>query len=112
MYEENIKLLKALADTTRLEIIEFLKSGKERTATDIQIGLNKKKEEQSAISQKLRILVEAKILTERKEGRKKQYKIRDPQIFMVLKAIDVFISDRKKEQVDEITESDIFDTLH
>lgn len=109
MYEENIKLLKALGDTTRLEIIEFLRSGKEFSATEIQEGLGK---EQSAISQKLRILVESNILTERKDGRKKLYKIRDSQIYIILKAIDVFISDRKKERVDEITESDIFDTLH
>ncbi len=109
MYEENIKLMKALGDKTRLEIIEFLKSGKEHSATEIQQVLDK---EQSAISQKLKILVEANILTEKRDGRKKLYKIRDPQIFTVLKAIDIFISDRKKEQVDEITDSDIFNTLH
>ncbi len=80
-----VKILSALADSTRLEILQYLSEG-ERCVCEIIPAFRRS---QSAISKHLNILHEAGILDRRFEGKRTLYSIRDPQIFEVIKAVDV-----------------------
>jgi DNA-binding transcriptional ArsR family regulator len=108
LIELKVKFLKALADSTRLRIILFLKDG-ENTANNIQDVLDKS---QSTISQQLKSLVENDVLEVRRDGVKKYYKIKNPLIFDVISAVDVFLSESKQQKVGDLTSLDILDTLH
>ncbi len=79
--------LKALADKSRLDIIKFLKSG-EKSSQEIQDLLKKG---QSTVSQQIKILILANILTYRQEGVKKFYSVKDPKIFQLLSQINGYI---------------------
>ncbi|MHA1144928.1 MAG: ArsR/SmtB family transcription factor [Candidatus Helarchaeota archaeon] len=103
-----VDFLKVLADFTRLEILEYLKHG-EKMANEIQIALNKS---QSTISQQLKTLTGADLISVRKVGARKFYKIRDPRIFTILAAISSFLSQRHREKIDELSALDVIDTLY
>ena len=75
-----VKIFKALADETRLKIVDFLKDG-EKCVCEI-IPMTGKS--QPGISQHLRILSEAGILKSRKEGTSIYYKIRDKRIMEII----------------------------
>ena len=66
-----ITLFHALSDATRLSIIEMLRGG-ERCVCDLQDGLDAA---QSRLSFHLRVLREAGLVTDRKEGRWSYYSI-------------------------------------
>ncbi len=104
-----VDLLKVLADPTRLDILEFLKIKGEKSAGAIQKALDKT---QSTMSQHLKILVIAELLSVRKESRSKYYKIKYLQIFKILSLIKLFLSNRAKERIEELTNIDIIDTLY
>ena len=105
---ENIEdFLKALADRNRLEIVKFLRSG-EKTSQEIQEMLDKG---QSTISQQLKILILANVITFRQAGVKKFYIIKDPRIFQLLSQINSYILSQSQEKVDAITSLDVMDTL-
>ncbi|MHA1489590.1 MAG: ArsR/SmtB family transcription factor [Promethearchaeota archaeon] len=117
---ENLtEFLKILADTTRLEILEFLrtepgeKKKREKSAGEIENGLKKS---QSTISQQLKVLVKAKLINVRRESRNKFYKIRDSDIFKILDNVNDFLFniDKKEfsEKMKEFSEKDILDTLY
>lgn len=108
LIEPLVKFLKVIADSTRLKIINLLKSG-EKTANTIQASLAKS---QSTISQQLKILTNADILVVRREGVKKFFKIKDPQIFEVISSISDYLSHLNKEKIDTLTSLDVLDTLH
>ena len=80
----NAALLRLIADTTRLEIIETLKRG-ERSVGDIvdKVGI-----QQSGVSRHLRILHEAGVVQMRAEGQRRLYALR-PEPFA---ALDEWIS--------------------
>lgn len=103
---------KILTDITRLEILEFLRDGEERNATEIQDAL---KRGQSTVSQQLKILVIADLLEVRKDSRKKMFKIKYPELFKVIRSTGVFINNRARAQIEKkinhITDVDIHDTL-
>ena len=82
-----VKVLKALADPARLQIIEFLKDG-ERCVCEIIPALGKA---QSTTSKHLDILYEAGILDRRIDGKRTLYRIKDPRIFKLLQVLDVLI---------------------
>ncbi|NVM29055.1 MAG: winged helix-turn-helix transcriptional regulator [Candidatus Helarchaeota archaeon] len=103
-----VLFLKVLADSTRLKIIELLKNT-EMTANDIELKLNKS---QSTTSQQLSKLIAADILQVRREGVKKFYSIKHPEIFTVLSSVNSYISSRDKEKIEDIASKDIIDTLH
>ncbi|MFW5895589.1 MAG: ArsR/SmtB family transcription factor [archaeon] len=106
---ENLaEFLKVLADTTRLEILNLLKDGKERIVTTIHESLNKS---QSSISQQLKKLENANLLDVRKESRKKYYKIKDPQIYRILNLLSSYMSNINKDKIEELADIDIVDTL-
>ncbi len=92
MYSPKVKLLKALADETRLQILEFLKDG-ERCVCEIvpHIGTS-----QSNVSQHLRILKNAHIVTDRREGRSIYYSVVDERIFGCLETVERISEDTMK----------------
>jgi len=80
-----IKILSALSDPTRLELIEHLARG-ERCVCEILPAFRRS---QSTISKHLNILYEAGILDRHIEGMRTMYEIKDSRVFNVLKAVDV-----------------------
>lgn len=81
-----VKILSALADFTRLEILQYLSEG-ERCVCEIMPAFQRS---QSAISKHLNVLYEAGILDRRFEGKRTLYSIKDPQVFEIIKSVDVF----------------------
>jgi len=108
--ENTVEFLKILAHPVRLKIIECLK-GKdvEKTVNDIQTELRKS---QSTISQHLKVLFSANILTFRKDGLKSFYKIADTKIHDILLNINQYIADRSQQQIEDISGASITDTLY
>ncbi|MEM3526568.1 MAG: metalloregulator ArsR/SmtB family transcription factor [Candidatus Jordarchaeaceae archaeon] len=84
-----VELLKALADETRLRILDVLKSG-ECCQCDILPHIDKS---QSTVSQHIQVLKDCNILDYKKTGQKVKYKVKDPRIFLILKLVDEIILD-------------------
>lgn len=74
-----------MADSTRLEILQYL-SGGERCVCEIIPAFQRS---QSAISKHLNILHDAGILERRFEGKRTRYSIKNPEVFEIIKAVDV-----------------------
>ncbi len=77
-------ILKAIAQPTRLKIIELLRDG-ERCVCEMIPLL---KEEQANISKHLSILRQAGVVEFRKEGVSSYYKIKDRRIFKIIGIAD------------------------
>ncbi|MCJ7443981.1 MAG: metalloregulator ArsR/SmtB family transcription factor [Methanotrichaceae archaeon] len=92
-----VKILNALSDPTRLEIIEYLFDG-ERCVCEILPAF---KRSQSTISKHLNILYEAGILDRCIDGKRTLYRIKDSRVFDLLKAVDVLAL----EQITQLTEA-------
>ena len=105
--DNTVVLLKALADPSRLKIIEFLMDG-EKGPSEIIDELGKS---QSTVSQHLKVLVGEEILSVRQEGSKKYYMIRDNQVTNVVIAIINYVSTRNLEKIDDTTSRNISDVL-
>ena len=92
MHDLKVQLLKALADETRLQILEFLKDG-EKCVCEIvpHIGTS-----QSNVSQHLRILRNANIVTDRREGRSIYYSVVDERIFDCIETLESVAEDTVK----------------
>ena len=103
-----VEFLKTLADGTRLEMIDLLKKDA-RVSEDFQKSLNKS---QSTISQHLKWLSNAGIITFQKEGTKKMFSIRDKEIFNILIALNSFLSRITKEEIESLASLDKEDTLY
>ena len=81
--KEDLKILKALADETRLRIVEFLLSG-EKCVCEIFPHV---KRTQSTVSIQLGTLEESGILKSRREGKKIFYSVADLRVCDVFKAL-------------------------
>ena len=81
--KDELKILKALADETRLKIVEFLLDG-EKCVCEIFPHL---KRTQSTTSIQLGILEKAGILESKRDGKKVFYKIKDPKIYYLFKVL-------------------------
>ncbi|WP_273466745.1 metalloregulator ArsR/SmtB family transcription factor [Methanothrix sp.] len=81
--ELRLKILSALSDPIRLELLEFL-SGGERCVCEILPAFSRS---QSTISKHLNILFEADILDRRIDGKKTLYSIKDPQVFELVRLV-------------------------
>jgi ArsR family transcriptional regulator len=79
-----VKILSALSDPIRLELLEFLANG-ERCVCEILPAFQRS---QSTISKHLNILHEAGILERRIEGKRTVYLIKDPQVFDIIRFVD------------------------
>jgi len=80
-----IKLLKALADETRIKIVQCLMDG-ERCACTLVPAAGKA---QPTVSQHLRILEEAGVLESRREGVNIWYRIRSPEAIRILEILEI-----------------------
>jgi DNA-binding transcriptional ArsR family regulator len=87
-----VKMLKVLGDETRLKIFEFLKDG-EKCVCEIvpYIGTS-----QSNVSQHLRILKDANMVVDRREGRSIYYSVVDERIFECLEILEKVAGDGMK----------------
>ncbi len=82
-------ILKALSDLTRFKILTFLKNGEKCVCEIVPIsGVT-----QSAVSQHLKILREAGLLENRREGASIYYKIVDERIIKILDLIEEIIEE-------------------
>jgi len=76
------KIFDALADPTRLEILEFLRSG-EKCVCEIVPHVGNI---QPVVSRHLKILKECGLVRDRKEGTRRIYSITQPEIFGIVDA--------------------------
>ena len=81
-------ILKAIADDTRMAILQSLKSGP-LTVSDIEKLTGKS---HSTTSQQLKSMLNANLVTFKKDGTQKFYQIRDIQIFDMLESISSYLS--------------------
>ncbi len=99
--------LKILADKTRLEILELLKNS-ERSSDEIQEHLEKS---QPTVSQHLKILTDANLISNEKKGNKKFYCIKHQYVFKILTFVRSFVFTLEKEKAKKLNDLDRFDTL-
>ena len=83
--EAHIKLLKALADETRIKIVQCLLDG-ERCACTVVPAIGKA---QPTVSQHLKILEEAGVLESRRNGVNIWYKIKSDQALRIMKILNI-----------------------
>ncbi len=106
--EDVINFLKIIADHTRFIILdEILKEG-EKSASEIEQEIGKS---QSTVSQQLKRLIESDLLSVRKDGAKKIYKVKNPEVFEVLSLIISFVDNQNRKKIESIASKDIEDTL-
>jgi DNA-binding transcriptional ArsR family regulator len=82
--DKQLRLLKCVADDTRIQILVYLKNG-ERCVCEITKNLNK---EQSLISHHLQALRRCGLIQRRREGKKIMYRLTDPSILKLLVDIE------------------------
>jgi DNA-binding transcriptional ArsR family regulator len=83
--EEEIKLLKAMADETRVKILLYLLNGEQCACTIVPfIG-----KAQPTVSQHLKVLTEAGILNMRKDGVRILYRIKDDRAIRIIKVLNL-----------------------
>jgi ArsR family transcriptional regulator len=80
-------VLKALAQPTRLKIIDFLRDG-ERCVCEIFPAIG---EEQSNTSRHLNMMLAAGVLRRRKEGLKIYYAIKHPEVLEVVNLVTAMV---------------------
>jgi len=85
--EKRAEILKAIAQPTRLKILELLRDG-ERCVCEMLPVL---KEEQANISKHLSLLRQAGIVDARKEGVWSYYKIRNREVFEIIDKADKIV---------------------
>ncbi|MBN2150069.1 MAG: winged helix-turn-helix transcriptional regulator [Candidatus Lokiarchaeota archaeon] len=99
-------LLKALADKSRLQIIDFLSDG-ERNSKEIEDALGKC---QSTTSQHLKLLVETELLSFRQDGLKKYYKV-NAEVLDFVAALNALVGKISKHKINAMAAHEIKDTL-
>jgi ArsR family transcriptional regulator len=88
-----VRILSALSDPTRLEIVEFL-GEEERCVCEIVPAFGRA---QSTISKHLSILNEAGILERRIDGKRTLYRVKNPKLFDLLREVDALALDEISE---------------
>ena len=92
--ELKAEILKALAQPTRLKILELLRNG-ERCICEIVPAING---EQSNISRHISLMQKTNLVVTRKEGVKVMVKVKDLELFNILDGVSKILKDRFKEQ--------------
>ena len=87
-------ILKALAQPTRLKILELLREG-EKCICEIIPAING---EQSNISRHISLMQKCHLVSTRKDGVKVMVKIRDPRIFEILDKVSLVLKTQMQEQ--------------
>ena len=88
------EVLKALAQSTRLKILECLRGGG-KCICEIVPEING---EQSNISRHISVMQKSRLIVTRKDGVKLMVKIRDPRIFEILDTVGLFLKTQMQEQ--------------
>ena len=91
--ELKAEILKALAQPTRMKILECLREG-EKCICEIVPAING---EQSNISRHISLMQKSHLVTTRKDGVKVMVKVRDPKIFEILDSVSLLL----KKQIQE-----------
>ncbi len=85
--ELKAEILKALAQPTRLKILELLRNG-EKCICEIVPAING---EQSNISRHISLMQRSHLVTTRKDGVRVMVKVKDPKIFEILDNISLLL---------------------
>ena len=85
--ELKAEILKALAQPTRLRILELLRNG-EKCICEIVPAING---EQSNISRHISLMQKSNLVTTRKDGVKVMVKVKDPKVFEILDSIALLL---------------------
>jgi len=88
------EILKAMAQPTRLQILEFLRGG-ERCICEIIPAVQG---EQSNISRHISLMQKSHLVTTRKDGVKVMVKVRDPKVFAILDQVCAILRNQMQEQ--------------
>jgi DNA-binding transcriptional ArsR family regulator len=88
------EILRALAQPTRLKILEFLRGG-EKCICEIVPEING---EQSNISRHISVMQKSRLIATRKDGLRVMVKVRDPRIFTILDQLTAFLKTQMVEQ--------------
>ncbi|KPK95170.1 MAG: ArsR family transcriptional regulator [Deltaproteobacteria bacterium SM23_61] len=88
------EVLKALAQPTRLKILELLRHG-ERCICEIVPAING---EQSNISRHISTMQKSHLITTRKDGVKVMVKVKGPEIFEILDKVGLLLKRELMEQ--------------
>ena len=88
------EILKAMAQPTRLQILEFLRKG-ERCICEIIPAVNG---EQSNISRHISLMQKSHLVTTRKDGTKVMVEVRDPKIFDIMDQVSAILRGTMQEQ--------------
>lgn len=92
--ELKAEILKALAQPTRLKILELLRNG-EKCICEIVPALNG---EQSNISRHISLMQKSHLVTTRKDGVRVMVKVKDPEIFNILDRVNAILKNQMNEQ--------------
>jgi DNA-binding transcriptional ArsR family regulator len=92
--ELQAEILKAMAQPTRLKILECLRKG-EKCICEIVPAIDG---EQSNISRHISLMQRCRLVTTRKDGVRVIVKVRDPKIFDVLDRVSQILQGQIKEQ--------------
>jgi len=92
--EMKAEVLKALAQPTRLKILECLRNG-EKCICEIVPALNG---EQSNISRHISLMQKSHLVVTRKDGVRVMVKVRDPKIFDILDRVSLILKTQMNEQ--------------
>ena len=92
--ELKAEILKALAQPTRLKILELLRNG-EKCICEIVPAING---EQSNISRHISVMQKSHLVTTRKDGVKVMVEVKDPKIFDILDRVTAILKNRMDEQ--------------
>jgi DNA-binding transcriptional ArsR family regulator len=92
--ELKAEVLKALAQPTRLKILECLRGG-EKCICEIVPAING---EQSNISRHISLMQKTNLVVTRKDGVKVMVKVRDPKIFEILDSVSTILKNQMDEQ--------------
>jgi ArsR family transcriptional regulator len=92
--ELKAEILKALAEPTRLKILECLRGG-EKCICEIVPAING---EQSNISRHISLMQKTNLVVTRKDGVRVMVKVRDPKVFGILDTISTILKAQMNEQ--------------
>jgi ArsR family transcriptional regulator len=92
--ELKAEILKALAQPTRLKILQLLRNG-EKCICEIVPAING---EQSNISRHISLMQKSNLVTTRKDGVKVMVKVKDQRVFEILDSISIMLRNQMSEQ--------------
>src|SRR4030042_584013 len=92
--EMKAEVLKALAQPTRLKILECLRNG-EKCICEIVPALSGEK---SNIPRHISLMQKSHLVTTRKDGVKVMVNVRDPKVFEILDKVSAILKNQMREQ--------------